>query len=72
MGPRRRQKGNYMESLANFEAFNNPKFGMLLLQSLKEEQEKNKTLAAENSRLAVDKQIAPKGVETFKLLCQGL
>lgn len=63
--PSIRKHGAYATPVTIENIINNPDFGIHLLQSLKEEQEKNKTLAAENSRLAVDKQIMAPKAEYF-------
>ena len=63
--PSIRKHGAYATPATIENIINNPDFGIQLLQSLKDEQEKNKTLAAENSRLAVDKQIMAPKAEYF-------
>jgi prophage antirepressor-like protein len=63
--PSIRKHGAYATPATIESIINNPDFGIRLLQSLKEEQEKNKTLAAENSRLAVDRQIMQPKADYF-------
>ncbi len=63
--PSIRKHGAYATPATIENIINNPDFGIQLLQSLKEEQEKNKTLAAENSRLAVDRQIMQPKADYF-------
>lgn len=63
--PSIRKHGAYATPATIENIINNPDFGIKLLQSLKEEQEKNKTLAAENSRLVVDKQIMQPKADYF-------
>ena len=63
--PSIRKHGAYATPVTIENIINNPDFGIHLLQSLKEEQEKNKTLAAENSQLTVDKQIMQPKADYF-------
>ena len=63
--PSIRKHGAYATPVTIENIINNPDFGIQLLRSLKEEQEKNKALSTENSRLAVDKQIMQPKADYF-------
>ena len=63
--PSIRKHGAYATPITIENIINNPDFGIELLKSLKDEQEKNKALTAQNSQLTVDKQIMQPKADYF-------
>lgn len=63
--PSIRKHGAYATPITIENIINNPDFGIELLKTLKDEQEKNKALTAQNSQLTVDKQIMQPKADYF-------